>query len=156
MALCSQGLIYFLHSILDAEELPDHLNYNVSVFDRMRDRVAQEKAESRKKNPFASATETEAETEIEFEDVPVQNYKPPVLSTITDDDTTDFDEAEYQKIKPKPVEKVNDSNSVSSSSRSKNKKGRGDEYLSDMSELSDIPTLSDLGESEIGKTNKNF
>ena len=34
----------------------------------MRDRVAQEKAEARKKNPFASATETE--TEIEFEDGP--------------------------------------------------------------------------------------
>ena len=33
----------------------------------MRDRVAQEKAEARKANPFASATETEVETETETE-----------------------------------------------------------------------------------------
>ena len=50
----------------DCAELPEHLNHNVSVFDRMRDRVAAEKAANRKINPFASATETEHETDIEF------------------------------------------------------------------------------------------
>ncbi len=50
------------------EDLPGHLNTNAPVFDRIRDRVAQEKADARKQNAFASATETE--TELEFEDVP--------------------------------------------------------------------------------------
>jgi len=50
------------------EDMPSHLNTNAPVFDRIRDRVAQEKADARKQNAFASATETE--TEVEFEDVP--------------------------------------------------------------------------------------
>jgi hypothetical protein len=132
-----------------AEELPDHLNHNVSVFDRMRDRVAQEKAENRKKNPFASATETEQETETEIE------FK---AGTETETDfEIDMTHIKPQSIKPKPQNSIQpnknlDPTSRASSSKSKSKSRTKDsDALSEMSDLSDMPTLSDLTESEIGK-----
>lgn len=114
------------------EDLPGHLNTNAPVFDRIRDRVAQEKADARKQNAFASATETE--TEVEFEDVPPK-------STHEDEaTTTDFDEEDFKPIKPK---------TVSSKPAQSKSLARQASELSEMSDLSDIPTLSDLGESEI-------
>ena len=131
----------------DCAELPDHLNHNVSVFDKMRDRVAQEKAEARKKNPFASATETEQETETEFE------FKE------GNETETDFEaemaQMNVQSIKPKPaaIDKIKKAGSSKGSSKGSIRSSLKDnsDLLSDMSDLSDMPTLSELTESEIGK-----
>ena len=131
----------------DCADLPEHLNHNVSVFDRMRDRVAAEKAENRKINPFASATETEQETDIEFKgnetetdfEIEMANMKPQSIKPQS---------IKPQSIKPKPVSEKKELR-PKTKDRSHHSQSQQSDILSDMSDLSDMPTLSDLTESEI-------
>ena len=134
----------------DCAELPEHLNHNVSVFDRMRDRVAAEKAENRKINPFASATETEQESEIEFKGEETETDFEAELAHLKPQSVKP-QQIKPQAVKPQPVKpkkpevakQKRETSHVSS------------DMLSDMSDLSDMPTLSDLTESEIGKSSSN-